>query len=423
MISIQNLREERAAKQAEVRNLLDTTKGQAWTAENQAAYDAGLADIDRLDGEIERYQNLMERVAKDRVDSAIIEAANRLERDGRDSPQAKVFAKFLRQGVENLSEDDLAIVGEGFHEGVGGFLGNGIRNTMSTGVGAEGGYTVQSDVAPYVFEALAAFGGVRKVATVLRTEAGNPLSYPTSDGTSEEGEQLDENSPGTDADPSFGTVPLNTYLFSSKVVTVPLTLLADSSIDIEAWVGGRLSTRLGRITNRRYTTGTGVGQARGVVTAAGAGKVGAAGQTTTVIYDDLVDLQHSVDPAYRELGCHFMMHDGSLKVIRKIKDNDGRPIFTPSYDKGGTDGAPALILGDPVVINQHMATMAANAKSILYGHFKHYVVRDVLQMAMFRYADSAFLKKFCVGFHAWARSGGNYCDVGGGLKYYQNAAA
>jgi HK97 family phage major capsid protein len=37
-----------------------------------------------------------------------------------------------------------------------------------------------------------------------------------------------------------------------------------------------------------------------VVTIADSGKVGTTGQTLTVIYDDLIDLVHSVDPAYRE---------------------------------------------------------------------------------------------------------------------------
>src|SRR3546814_11673151 len=71
----------------------------------------------------------------------------------------------------------------------------------------------------------------------------------------------------------------------------------------------------------------------GLITAATVGKTGTTGQTLTVIYDDLVDLEHSVDPAYREGGnCSFMMADGSVKTIKKIKDSQGRPIFIPGYD-------------------------------------------------------------------------------------------
>src|SRR3546814_16862749 len=82
----------------------------------------------------------------------------------------------------------------------------------------------------------------------------------------------------------------------------------DSSIDGESFVRSRLGTLLGRITNKHCTTGTGGSQPNGLITAATVGKTGTTGQTLTVIYDDLVDLEHSVDPAYREGGnCSFMM--------------------------------------------------------------------------------------------------------------------
>jgi HK97 family phage major capsid protein len=187
-------------------------------------------------------------------------------------------------------------------------------------------------------------------------------------------------------------------------------------------------TRLGRITNTHFTTGSGSGQPNGVVTAAGSGKVGTTGQTSTVIYDDLIDLQHSVDPAYRELGnCGWMMNDSSVKVIRKIKDGQSRPLFIPGYEEaipasGKAGGIPDSLLGDPIQINQDVATMAANAKSILYGDFSFYKIRDVLDMQMFRFTDSAYAKNGQVGFLAFLRSGGNLTDVGGAVRYYANSA-
>src|SRR5699024_996844 len=136
---------------------------------------------------------------------------------------------------------------------------------------------------------------------------------PTTNGTSEKGEIVAENASATAADPTFSTVGLNVFKFSSKVVAVPFELLQDSVIDIESFVNRRLTERLGRITNEMFTTGTGTGQPRGVVVGSAAGKIGASGQTATITFDDLVDLIHSVDPAYRALGASFMMNDASLK--------------------------------------------------------------------------------------------------------------
>jgi HK97 family phage major capsid protein len=116
-----------------------------------------------------------------------------------------------------------------------------------------------------------------------------------------------------------------------------------------------------------------------------------------------------------------MMHDDSLKAIRKLKDSTGRPLFLPGYD--GMAGSMAdTLLGRPIYINQHVATMAANAKSILCGDFSRYIVRDALDIQMHRFTDSAYAKKGQVGFLAFSRHGGVLADVGGSIKYYQNSA-
>jgi hypothetical protein len=75
-----------------------------------------------------------------------------------------------------------------------------------------------------------------------------------------------------------------------------------------------------------------------------------------------------------------------------------------------------------IVINQQMADMAANARSILFGNMSAYHVRDVMAVQMFRFTDSAFTKKGQVGFLAWMRSGGNLIDANK-VKAFINAAS
>jgi HK97 family phage major capsid protein len=140
-----------------------------------------------------------------------------------------------------------------------------------------------------------------------------------------------------------------------------------------------------------------------------------------VIYDDLIDLFHSIDPAYRE-NCKYMMHDATVKYIRKLKDTAGRPLWVPDYFAGITEGTGGTLAGCQVVTNQQMQVMAANAKSILCGDFSYYKIRDVMAMNLFRFTDSVYASKGQVGFLAWMRSGGNFIDVGGAVKAYQNSA-
>lgn len=409
-MSIQALREQRAAKAKELHDLVGK-KGD-WTDENQAVYDAGIAEIEQIDGRIARHQKMNELAADTALRDGIIDAASRHGTDEK-SEVCNLFAKLLRGGDKALNAEEWGT----YRASVAA-----IQNTMSTTTPSEGGYTVPTEVATSVIDALKAFGGMRAVADVISTATGDPMQWPTSDGTAEVGEILAENATAADADVSFGTLGLPVYKYSSKVVTVPIELLQDSNVDIEAFIRSRLVTRLGRITNAHFTTGTGSSQPNGIITAASVGKTGTTGQTTTVIYDDLVDLIHSVDPAYREGGmCKFMMNDASVKVIKKIKDSAGLPIFLPGYDLAN-NGTVDRVLGYPIQINQSVATMAANAKSIAFGDLAKYVIRDALAIEMMRFTDSAYAKKGQVGFLAFLRSGGNLMDVGGAVKLYQNSA-
>lgn len=402
MNSIQALREQRAAIGKELHALVNKAD---FSAADQAIYDGKMGEVDRIDASIARISEVNEKIVAEALEDRAGEAIARAARDNGADPRA-VYQKWLRGGDSALNAADLAVV----------------QNTMSTTTNSEGGFTVATEVARSVVDALKAFGGMRDVANVIQTAQGNPINFPTSDGTSEVGEILAENASATDLDPSFGVRTLSTFKYSSKVVSVPYELLQDTSIDVEALIRARLATRLGRITNTHFTTGTGSGQPNGVITATSVGKTGTTGQTLTVTYDDLVDLQHSVDPAYRALGNEkFMMNDASLRVIRKLKDGQNRPIFVPGYETGVPGGMPDTLLGSPVVINQDVPVMAANAKSILFGDFSFYTIRDVMDVTLFRFTDSVFTRKGQVGFLAWMRSGGQMLDTNA-VKFYANSA-
>lgn len=400
MQSIQALRERHAALAKETRELVENNNDK-WNSDLQAKYDQGMSELDDIKSQVERIEKVLASAADSKIEEKIEEGKERQMRNaGRE-----LFAKWLKGGDKALSAQDWADV----------------RATMSTTTTTEGGYTVPTDVSSQIIDVLKAYGGVRSVANVIQSNMGNDINFPTSDGTSEVGELIGQNTTATAADPSFGVVTLSTYKFSSKIVAVPYELLQDSAADVEAFVARRLGDRLGRITNTYFTTGTGTSQPKGVVTAAASGKVGSTGQTTSVIVDDLIDLVHSVDPAYRAGNCKFMMNDASLKVIRKLKDSQNRPVFLPGYEGLGASMGDSL-LGYDVVINQDVATMAANAKSILFGDFSRYTIRDVMGFTLFRFDDSAYAKLGQVGFLAWMRTGGTLTDGGNPIRYYANSA-
>lgn len=402
--SIQALRERRAELAKQARNLHDQHPGDTWTPEHSKQFDGLMDQIGTVEASIKRVEQVQALEADKVLENAGVKMSDDMPADKK--ARSRAFAKLLRLGEDALTDQERKAV----------------LNVMSTTTGSEGGFTVQTDVARNLVEALRDFGGMRDAAQILVTEKGNPLNYPTTNGTAEVGEIVAENALASDEDATFGTASLNVFKYSSKVITVPIELLQDSEVDIEALVLRRITERIGRITNQHFTTGTGTGQPRGVATASTAGKVGQTGQTTTVTYDDLVDLQHSVNRAYRRNG-RFMMNDLSMRNIRKLKDTQGRPIFVPGYEEGSPAGEPDRLLGAPITVNDDVAVMAANARSILYGDFNYYMIRDALDLSILRFTDSAYARRGQVGFLAWFRSGGNFIDAGGNaVRHYANSA-
>jgi HK97 family phage major capsid protein len=376
--------------------------------------DASYAEIADIDALIQRIEKQHEIDAAGKVDP--FHRADHAPDSGK-----ALFNKWIRGGDAALSAEEWTKV----------------RATMSTTTGSEGGFTVPSLISSQLYDAMKAFGAMRSVADIIRTADGRPLSFPGSDGTAEVGEVIAQNVTATAADPTFTSTSLNVFKYSSKIVAAPFELLQDSTIDMEAFIRTRLAQRLGRIGNQHFTTGGGTTVPDGVVPRASLGKVGTTGQTATIIYDDIVDVIHAVDPSYRSVNAAFMTSDSLLKVIRKLKDSQNMPIWLPNRNAGVAVAAASTLdggytaqdraasfdtlLGYPVYVNNDMASPAANAKSLVFGDFSYYKIRDAMDVQMFRFTDSAYTKLGQVAFLAWARMGGNLLDTKA-VVYYAHSA-
>jgi HK97 family phage major capsid protein len=215
------------------------------------------------------------------------------------------------------------------------------------------------------------------ICNVLNTASGNPIDFPTVDDTSVTISQHTEAAAMTDdgsKDVTFGKMTLNAFAYDTSWVQISMELLADSNINVEQLIGSLLGERIARRVNTELTTGDGTGDPNGIVTASAAGKTAAS--TTAFTADEVIDLLHSVDPAYRASPkCRFMMHDSVLAAARKLKDGNGQYIWSLGDIRGN---APATLLGQPYSINQAMSsTFTTGQKLILFGDFSKYYVRKV----------------------------------------------
>lgn len=287
-------------------------------------------------------------------------------------------------------------------------LGQIRENRIQTGVvDTAGGFLRPEGFVASIERALLAFGGVRSVADVMRTDNGNDMPWPTSDDTSNEAIIIGEQTPTTapEQDISVGQVIFRSHLYTSKVVRVSTSLMQDSAFPLGVVVPEILGERIGRGTARHYTTGFGGSQPKGVVTSATTGKTTASG--TAIAFDEIFDLIHSVDPAYRG-NASFMMHDNIVLYVRKLKDGNGQYLWQSSNQAG----VPDRLAGYPLIPNQHMqSSVATTTTTMLFGDFSKYKIRDVANVR-FVMLSERYAELDQVGFVAFFRTDGNLLDAG-----------
>jgi HK97 family phage major capsid protein len=154
------------------------------------------------------------------------------------------------------------------------------------------------------------FGGIEGVVGKFTTGTGNPWPWPTVNDTANKGRIIGQNVQVTETDFVFGQVTFNAYIGSSDLVLIPLALMEDSFFNLDAFTARLLGTRLGRLYNQKCTIGSGSAEPTGIVTAAvtaGNTYTFPTGNSTGITYGALVNVEHSVDPAYgsipRPRGC------------------------------------------------------------------------------------------------------------------------
>ncbi len=283
------------------------------------------------------------------------------------------------------------------------------NRNLSINLGATGGFTRPEGFVNALERALLMFGGMRQVADVMRTASGNDMPWPTINATSNKGRIIGENTTdSTTLEPTFGQVIFRSYKYTSDFIKVPIELLEDSAFQLAATLGDLQGEAIGRIQNDHFSTGTGISQPTGLITACvNASATVTAGTASAIAFDDLIGLVHSVDPAYRN-GAGIMMHDLIVRSIRKLKDGQGRYLWEQSTQLG----EPDRILSYPLTVNQSMdSTMTTGKNMVAFGQFSKYKIRDAGDLRM-RQLKERFADSDQEGFIGFLRSDGNLLNAG-----------
>ncbi len=419
MPTTQQLREKRANVWEQMKEVMATAEreGRDLSAEERQKYDAAEGELDTLGADLDRAEKHEAREREmSRVDRTGVVPDQRRggQDDDGDSGTAyrKAFLNYVRSGIAEMSGDEVRTLRTGWVE-------NPEARALGTGTQAAGGFTVPPEFFNRIIEQVQFVAPMRQFAQVIVTDTGANLPWLTANETAVEGRIIGENTAVVETDTTFGQATIGAYTYSSDMTRVPFQLLQDTGIDLEGYLARLLGNRVGRVQNRHFTVGTGTGQPEGIVTGSQVAKVGAAGQVTTVTYDDLVDVSDSIDPALAGAGnLRWMLSQSVRKTVRKLKDGQGRPLWEPSVQVG----VPDTLLGYGIVLNNHVPAPAASAKSILFGDFvEGYLVRDVRGFAVQR-LNERYAEFGQVAFLGFARADGRVQNTAA-VKAYQHPAA
>jgi len=385
---LQQYYEERGQLVAEARSILDSIENetdQTRITEAEQRHDAVMKKVDDLDKKIRREERQValesaeeERRRQNRPNrgsgssSGVDDPENGEQRTAEQAQEEyrDAFYAMLREGgdMSGLSAEQRQLLRQGYVE----------NRVQTAGTDSAGGFTVPTTLANFIVSTMKDWGPMYDpgITTELVTSSGNAFDIPTNDDTANTAALKSEGADLTDDDSgdlAFGEKNLNAFVYATPWLKISFELLQDSAFNLEAFIGAKLGERLGRIANQRLTIGTGSSQPNGIVTAASVGKTAAA--AAAIAADELIDLQHSVNAAYRRSPrCGWMFADTTLASIRKLKDGQGNYLWQMGDVRVG---APDLILGKQYFVNDDVAAIAANARTVVFGDMGAYIVRKV----------------------------------------------
>ena len=272
-----------------------------------------------------------------------------------------------------------------------------VENALQVGTDSEGGYLVPDEFEHTLVEALEEENFFRSIATVIQTSSGDrKIPVVATKGTAS---WIDEEGAYPESDDSFGQVSIGAYKVAT-MLKVSDELLNDSVFDLEAYISKEFGRRIGAKEEEAFFTGDGKGKPTGIFNAAGGASDGVTTAAANITFDDVMDLFYAVKSPYRKKAV-WVLNDTTVKVLRKLKDNNGNYIWQPSVQAG----QPDMILNRPYHTSAYVPEVAAGAKVMAFGDFSYYWIAD-RQGRSFKRLNELFAANGQVGFLASQRVDG-----------------
>ncbi|MDY4578716.1 MAG: phage major capsid protein [Anaerobutyricum hallii] len=272
-----------------------------------------------------------------------------------------------------------------------------IQNALSIGTDSEGGYLVPDEYEKKLVEALEDEVFFRSLATVIKTSSGDrKIPIVTSKG---EAAWIDEGGQFPESDDSFGQTSIGAHKLAT-MIKVSDELLNDSVFNIEQYISKEFGRRIGTKEEEAFFIGDGTGKPIGIFNKTGGADIGVTTATTSITFDDVMDLYYSLRAPYRNKAT-WLLNDSTVKAIRKLKDGNGNYIWQPSV----REGEPDRILNRPYRTSIYVPELAAGNRVMAFGDYSYYWIAD-RQGRSFKRLNELFATTGQVGFLASERVDG-----------------
>ncbi|MCV7225852.1 phage major capsid protein [Mycolicibacterium komossense] len=361
--------------------------------ETRSLTDEEVTSYEELEGQLKAAQKTAElrsRTAAYVAPNASLQAGVHVATAKGDDGLDVAFRSYLRTGQSNSDMTELRALGSG---------------------DSAGGYLIPPGFRDKLVEVQKAFGGLLNEVEQLPTQNGATIEYPSNDDTANQGAITAESAVfGGGDDLAYGTVSLPTYKFTSAgtgslPLRVPVELIQDAFFPIEAHIAKKLGTRIMRKMAAEAAVGSGSSEIFGICHA-GLTEDKALTTTTTITYADLLDLEAKLDPSY-EQNAKWVFNKATWTAIRKLEDDNGRPLIFDQAASGIAGAPQKTLLGYPVVLDQTFPNgIGDSANFAVLGDLREaYVWRSVEQLAVvvnpYTRANNGEVE-----FTAWQRAGG-----------------
>jgi HK97 family phage major capsid protein len=374
------LRQKRANLIHQARELVDAadTAKRDMSAEETTQYDAIMADVEKLQGRIERGESL-ERLESE-LGQLTSEAEKPENRSNTSADASKATAE-MRTFLINGSRGPL------LRARTNGAVSPELR-ALQADADASGGYTIAPEqFVATLIKAIDDQTFIRQFADVQQLTSAQSLGQPYLANDPGDATWTSEILVGSeDSTMSFGKRELTPHPLARFIKVSNKMLRLNPAVD--ALVTQRMAYKFGIAFEKAGMTGTGSNQPLGVFTASADGistgrDVSTGNTTTSIQTDGLQEAKYSLKGGYWP-NARWIFHRSALKQIAKLMDGDDRYIWQQSL----AVGAPDTLLNFPVYMSEYApSTFTTGLYVGILGDFKYYHIVDSLEFSIQRLVE------------------------------------